>query len=289
MIDRMVGWVSGVTGLGAVPRGWSVSTGVAIVDVTDELGATVQQLVDATCRTELLGAGRDAKHRGHVALRVLSVRRIENVPLFRAFRSVTARFADEFAELGRPLPHVSTATADAAGAAALDAALGIDRARGESLLFHGTRRDVAEVIAKTGFEERVSAQGMFGLGIYFGDASSKADEYAGPGARGSMILARTWLGDPYVALASQSSFRRPPCIVGHSRVMCDHPRFTSLVAATGADDPRSVLTKHREFVLYAREQAYPELIVEFERVAATAANNNNNNNNNGGSDPSDSD
>jgi hypothetical protein len=266
--DKILAWGASLLPGAGLPPGWSShDEGVRVVDASAELLGPVQALVDATCRADLLGAGRDAAVSGHTALRVTAVRRIENVHLHRAYRAAVEVETAQFRHLSRPIPQVAASTASGGAAVAMQELLGVDTTAGELLLFHGTEPAIADIISTSGFDTRVSRQGLLGTGVYFGDASSKADEYAGRNSTsGTMILARVWIGDPYIALASQTGFRRPPCVVGHSGQACSHPRFTSVVAVTTEDHAGAVLTKHREYVVYEKSYTYPELVISYDRV-----------------------
>ena len=108
--------------------------------------------------------------------------------------------------------------------------------------------------------------GMFGAGMYFAERCSKADAYAGPGARGErakLIVARVVLGTPHVTKVPLNGVRRPPTLSGAfdggTRPPTAERRCDSVVFdGTGKN--------YREFVVFDRNQCYPEFVVEYERI-----------------------
>jgi hypothetical protein len=134
----------------------------------------------------------------------------------------------------------------------------------EVLLFHACKPEVAPVIAEQGFDERVcSLGGLFGAAVYFAENASKSGEYATESASGSafMFLSRVALGRPHMRPPQQhlNGERRAPCLaMGHTD--CTHERADSVVCVG------SVRFGYREFMVYDRRQAYPELLIEFKRV-----------------------
>ena len=49
----------------------------------------------------------------------------------------------------------------------------------EYFLLHGTKPSVVDVIEKQGLDFRLNSRGMLGKAVYFGESSTKADQYAG--------------------------------------------------------------------------------------------------------------
>jgi len=49
----------------------------------------------------------------------------------------------------------------------------------EYFLFHGTKQSGLKSIEDHGLDSRLSANTMFGSGVYFAESSTKADQYAG--------------------------------------------------------------------------------------------------------------
>ena len=72
-----------------------------------------------------------------------------------------------------------------------------------------------EVLARHGFDERVASPGgLYGLGCYFADASSKSHQYASKGVASNghhcMLHCRVTMGDPYITPGKLRKERRPP-------------------------------------------------------------------------------
>jgi hypothetical protein len=130
----------------------------------------------------------------------------------------------------------------------------------EFLMFHGTKPDAADLIAQNHFDMGyVCKTGLFGAGLYFAEASSKADEYVKPDDKDQfpVILARVTLGrvnycpkvDPTTdpgrkALESSCLGGGFHCVLG---------------------DRKKVRGTYREFIVYDHYQVYPHFIVYYKR------------------------
>ena len=239
-----------------------------LVDVTASLADSMQQLFSRTCDSRFIGQGRDGHGLTHRLMRVVSVHRVENAKLWRAY---AARRAD--LHTVRPGRRYAVSTDSAAPASWLRAQC-LERAKGEVMLFtgapsgqHGTP-DIIRIIAEQGPDERVSAMsGMFGAGVYFAERCSKADAYAGPGQpgdRAKLFVARVALGTPHVTSTAMNGLRRPPTLSGQvdgagapptAERRCDSVVFDG----TGRN--------YKEFIIFDRCLCYPEYMIEYERVA----------------------
>ena len=138
-----------------------------------------------------------------------------------------------------------------------------DGAAGEVALFHGTA--AANSIASAGFDVRYAfarrgAGAAFGRGVYFAESSSKADQYvqAGSDGRLCMFLSRVCLGR--CALVSRLRGAAPflPEVKGASTP--EVPVYYDSILA----DVEGM--RFREIVVGRDASAYPELMVEYERV-----------------------
>lgn len=125
----------------------------------------------------------------------------------------------------------------------------------ELFLFHGTAPDTARVIAKNGFDERVGAlTGLYGGGCYFAENSCKSNQYARvttPAGERTMLYCRVLMGDAYRTSANLREARRAPDKPGSGGAA-----FDSVLASGGAQ-------VHREFIVYDRNQVYPEFIIYY--------------------------
>ena len=229
------------------------------VDVTREMRQHVQDLADATCNANTLGQGRDAAPWGrYERLVVHRVTRIENPAAWRMYVAKRAALRDQLRQ-SQPVPREVVQTTSASWLPACEVEVN------EAFLWHGTKPAVADVILEHGFDERVgSLQGMFGAGVYFADMCSKSDQYctprnpatSGSDARFTMFLSRVMLGAAHSTATAMSQTRRPPNMPSMPGRAHD-----SIVYRPPAG-------RYPEFIVYDKNQAYPEFLVEFERALA---------------------
>lgn len=179
-----------------------------------EEGSAVWQQVcdfmDDRWRSEYIGIGRDGGGMTHRSFQVKKVWRVENGSLWR--RVVNRRAEVEACVEEAPF-------ANSVNKTELELTLDLDELRREVLLFHGSSKEVIDIITRQGFDERLASEkGMFGSGIYFANKSSKADCYssrhseASVGETCKMILARVTMGSTYRASSTMKGTRRPPFV-----------------------------------------------------------------------------
>jgi hypothetical protein len=245
-------------------RSFPGSTGdqhVELVDVTAEMLDAVQVLMDATCVGEFLGRGRSA----YSSMRVVSISRVENHTLWR-------RYAMQCRGHLRPADSKSAVQVDTWQHLPEELEESLDRGLNECFLFHGTKPELAAVICAQGFEERVANDhGLFGAGVYFAENSSKSDGYVKPDEKGycNMFLTRVCLGAPFISNNQLSGLRRPPCVEAcESGRACGHVRFDSVIGEKRGNDRRACLEKYREYIVYDRNQCYPEFLIRYVRESA---------------------
>ena len=139
----------------------------------------------------------------------------------------------------------------------LHASLDLDA--NEVFLFHGTDPQLAKVIAKHRFDERMAnLSGLYGGGSYFAENSCKSNQYARtPTAAGehAIMYCRVAMGDAFRTSSQLKNRRRAPDKPGGGG-----GTFDSVLASGGAQ-------VHREFIVYDRNQVYPEFIVYYTRWA----------------------
>jgi len=231
------------------------------IDVTREWKDEIQQLMDSTCKAQYIGQGRDNRGLNHKGYKVERVYRIENKEHWCAYalnRRSTGFWGASQQGNRHPTTIVST------WRDWMKHRLHQDKGSNEVFLFHGTRPDLVNVIAESGLDERVcSLGGLFGAGIYLAENSSKSDEYCTPDVQGlcSMFLVRAVLGTPYEALEPRNNSRRPPCMP-----RADQRLYDSVIGVMKQTHPRAFLEKYREFIVYDRNQVYPEFLIHFRRV-----------------------
>lgn len=148
----------------------------------------------------------------------------------------------------------------------------------EFFLFHGTKADIIQKITLEGFDLKFSRGGLFGRGIYFGENSSKSDEYCIADKNGTfyMLLVRVILGRNTLFLnAFQDRNHDDPCLLSNNNIdhncstsgtNCSDNKADSLISPTTKTHPNAYLKKYREFVVYDDDQIYPEFLIEYTRV-----------------------
>lgn len=133
----------------------------------------------------------------------------------------------------------------------------------ERMLFHGS--PFINAIVQKGFDERHAyIGGMFGAGIYFGEHSSKSNQYVygiggGTGCpihkdrscyicHRHLLLCRVTLGKSFLQFSAMKMAHAPP---GHHSV---------------AGRPSTGGLSFPEYVVYRGEQAYPEYLITYQIV-----------------------
>jgi hypothetical protein len=129
----------------------------------------------------------------------------------------------------------------------------LDASLNEVHLFHGTPPDIATLISRHGFDERVANMGgLYGAGTYFAENSCKSMQYtvsSNSDGEYTIIYSRVLLGHVHTTSQGMQGVRRAP-----DRVT--GVPFDSVVASGGTQ-------VHREFIVYDRAQTYPEFIIFF--------------------------
>eukprot|EP00928_Gymnodinium_smaydae_P026631 TRINITY_DN20846_c1_g2_i2.p1 TRINITY_DN20846_c1_g2~~TRINITY_DN20846_c1_g2_i2.p1 ORF type:complete len:261 (-),score=6.14 TRINITY_DN20846_c1_g2_i2:224-1006(-) len=181
--------------------------------------------------------------------RVKRVWQVQNAHLWQRFCAKKMCIGDCMQRQGTTSPRLPS----------INPSLLLDPSVNEVFAFHGTTRDVAKTIAREGFDERVSKNGLYGQGLYFTPQSCKAMRYALQDDSRSrwIILSRVVLGVPHTATVTNRNLRRPPEFLGSSPA-------DSIVASPG-DLPGAPSDHqfHTEFVLFDGTQAFPEYLIEF--------------------------
>eukprot|EP00055_Hartaetosiga_balthica_P018351 m.133831 g.133831 ORF g.133831 m.133831 type:complete len:309 (+) comp9493_c0_seq6:84-1010(+) len=244
------------------------------VDVTHEYGEWVSNVINKSSFVENIGRGRDSRGgSSHNFFEIVKVERVENPLLFQEYSARRNTMAKELKGCcplmpKPPLPQrlVVDGTIDEykhAGTMLVYEA-------GESLLFHGVREEATiPKIVRSGFDNRFNNLGMFGIGAYFAENGNKADEYTKGNENDHhfMVIGRVLLGDVHYQNLEDPSMRIPPRReqVGNNDTEL-YAHHHSVVANTKKEDPNAQLKLHREFIVYERSQAYPELIITYRRV-----------------------
>ncbi|XP_061184934.1 uncharacterized protein LOC133192948 [Saccostrea echinata] len=126
----------------------------------------------------------------------------------------------------------------------------------EYYFFHATKSQYVDVICSQGLDSRLAASGRLGAGVYGAEVASKSHQYAGCDNqnRYPMFLVRMSLGDIYLT-NSGGNYKRPPCKICTNPVCVTHQEIHDSVVANGG------AFSDREFVVYDRNQSYPEYLI----------------------------
>eukprot|EP00928_Gymnodinium_smaydae_P003416 TRINITY_DN11228_c0_g1_i1.p1 TRINITY_DN11228_c0_g1~~TRINITY_DN11228_c0_g1_i1.p1 ORF type:complete len:860 (-),score=80.19 TRINITY_DN11228_c0_g1_i1:209-2788(-) len=213
----------------------------------------VQELLDATF-FEKRTRDRPARSALGRRLEAVVVLRLENSELWAryalrraAIRSKRCRASDSLVTPVRTAASLPAVVAN-----------GLDDQVNEFLLFHGTTVPATRMIQQEGF--RVDLAGthrgtMFGAGVYFAEAASKADEYTSNDDEELhvMLLCRVCCGC-YLQTTDGD---------GHLDRHLDRSRYDSVLG-----DREAIVGTYREFVIYDGDQSYPEYLVVYRRSHA---------------------
>jgi len=239
-------------------------SGSWLVRESAEVVSQVEKLLNDTATPAEHGTGRDSHEQSFVKFKVTSVQRVENSVVWSAYAARRRALADALAGEGYTLPEparqlcTSHFLYPSEGGSLEDAA-------GEVFLFHGT--NFPESIASTGFDVRYAYAGAgagaaFGRGVYFAESASKSDQYVRPGAGRTLtlVLARVCLGRCQVVRDGRGRRNAPflPQVEGLSTPLVPAYYDSILTEVPGM--------RYREIVVGRDTAAYPELLVEYERV-----------------------
>jgi hypothetical protein len=233
-------------------------TGSWLVPEGADLVAQVEQLLNATAKPEERGTGRDSHDGRFKRFKVTSVKRVENSHIWSAYASRRRAVADALATEGYTLPASAQRLATADFVYPIEGGT-LENAAGEAFLLHGTTRP--ESIATSGFDVRYASAGAaFGRGVYFAESASKSDQYVSTGSSGklTMVIARVCLGRCQVVNRGRRDSPFLPKVEGKSTESV--PVYYDSILT---EVPRM---RFREVVVGKDTSAYPELLVEYERV-----------------------
>jgi serine/threonine protein kinase len=235
-----------------------------LVRESAEMEAAVEKLLNDTAKPETHGVG----HNGHgvrfARFKVVGVHRVENSQVWSAYAARRRALADALAQEGHVLPEGAQHLSTSKFLYPLEGGT-LEGAAGEVFLFHGTT--YPESIASSGFDVRYAYAGagagaIFGRGVYFAESASKSDRYASRHLDGklTLILARVCLGRCQVVRDGRGRLKAPFLPEVDTKSTAAVPVYYD-----------SILTEvpgmhFREVVVGRDTLAYPELLVEYERV-----------------------
>jgi len=269
----------------APPLSWSVLNcdhdEYKLVEVNQPLFEEISEFMRSTWEGDKIGKGRDGNGMDHKNFEIKKIWRVENSRLWRNY----CNKKDSLMVVGKMNIYSRWGKRTSCWDAVQKLG-GIENvtSKNECILFHGAPSnscsnskkeeddgivDKVNIITKQGFDERIGSGGLFGNGIYFSSKSSKADCYGGrPNGRDEssvgetvkMIISRVCMGNFHTTSHGSGDLKRPPCIQGcQPTISCDHKRYDSVFYdGTGRN--------YEEFIIYDRDQVYPEYVIEYERT-----------------------
>jgi len=245
-----------------IPSWWQKTPPMGESELLSVSGKTIdliQRLVDKTWKDVTT---RDRSYGKVARLRIVQVQQNHNPKLWANYCKARESIRESLpASRGK----LRMKTTDFLASDPDGALLGLpDAGVNEGLLFHGTKPSACESICKSDFmltKAGTGAGSLYGPGVYFGENSSKSDEYATDDTSGiwsglfAMLLCRVTCGNALVcadvapdvaALTRACAGERPQnhCVVG---------------------DREKARGTYREFIVYNSDQAYPEYVVIYRR------------------------
>ncbi|XP_069130990.1 uncharacterized protein [Argopecten irradians] len=229
----------------------------------------VKTLVEKSFDPKLVGKGHDAQGLSHSQIVVRKVERIENYSLYEDYSLARRKFFQRKGKGKIKCPPLESLPIQNKGPIRttkyINSHLLTDMFKdiNEHYFFHGTDEERIKRIAENGLDPRYGGDGMFGKGIYGAECSTKADQYADSSANrrlgGSrkMMMIRLLLGDTYVTSAAEN-YSLPPCKTCSKSKCFSHGQAYDSVVADGK-------WLFREFVVYDKNQCYPEYIITYDR------------------------
>ena len=136
----------------------------------------------------------------------------------------------------------------------------LDPQLNEVYLWHGTQVRIGLQIAQEDFSLTFAGSGagtMYGKGLYFSESSTKADEYSKDEPSGyydgvrALLLCRVCMGEFYY-----TADREPGAM----------EKFLQGISDSTLGDRAKAVKTYREFVVYDKDQVYPEYLVLYERL-----------------------
>ncbi|CAG5122479.1 unnamed protein product, partial [Candidula unifasciata] len=211
------------------------------VSVEPETKQSVIDLINKTWDPNLVGQGNDAFGLTHSKIRVIDVKRIENLTLFELYSTQRKLLFKKMLSKNKICPDIGKIRGSKGRVITTEHLKSFMKEElyyevNEHYLFHGTKAPKA--IAANGIDPRVSNEaGMFGKGIYTAEAFTKADQYT-----------------------ESVKLTRPPCIQCSSdKCSCSNQELYDSVMGDG----RWIF---REFVVYDQNQCYPEYLISYQRA-----------------------
>ena len=260
-----------------VPPYWKNKTGTNFVATNEVVRDALQKfMVDSSCSLPGCAATRQT--------RVLSVKRVENEPLWQTYQSMKKILKKNCAAHKQGILSLSAETKcqpawccnakkDKGGRDFLKyitpscihpitegkySEMNADI--NEFYLFHGTSPEMAMVICNNGFNPAASSDHcLYGIGSYFAINSCKSHQYSsrkGDPSNLVMLVCRVAMGSPHPTTGTHAGQRRPPMNSATPNLPFDSIFARRLIA-------NSRQQQHNEYVVFDCRQVYPEYIVQY--------------------------
>eukprot|EP01043_Picozoa_sp_COSAG02_P032794 COSAG02_NODE_2207_length_9517_cov_3.723508_1_plen_916_part_10 len=241
-------------GIEPIPKHWTIKAGSPPQKVDNS--AYMRKKFTALMRESILQGHENGCAMGHDMsnVQVVRVERVENTLLWQAYHQQKAILRERLKHQGLTCDDIAAVCPllDKANGRVLDAGLN------EFRLWHGTKPDVATILATSGFDERVARDtGLYGAGSYFADAACKSNQYATEtNAQGEhcMLQCRVLMGNHFNTTKNHQNQRRPPL----NPTTPGQPH-DSIFAQTGRANNGA--QAHNEFIVFQKNQVYPEYIL----------------------------
>eukprot|EP00927_Polykrikos_kofoidii_P033965 TRINITY_DN28801_c0_g1_i1.p1 TRINITY_DN28801_c0_g1~~TRINITY_DN28801_c0_g1_i1.p1 ORF type:complete len:383 (-),score=49.90 TRINITY_DN28801_c0_g1_i1:59-1207(-) len=227
-----------------------------LMPVDSKVITTVQTMLDETWKSVTT---RDRGYTKPQKFQVVQVNQNCNPKLWSNYVNAREQIRSKMDRCSRVYDDIKTSPY-------LDNSFGtIEEAVNECMLFHGTKPEAVENICKSDFMINLAgsaAGSLYGKGIYFGENSTKSDEYATDSNSGiykglyAMLLCRVTLG----RVLYDSSVNVNAADLQNK---CTSGQFDSILG-----DREKCRGTYREFIVFKNDVAYPELAIVYRRVDA---------------------
>mmetsp|Transcript_21677 Transcript_21677/g.45220 ORF Transcript_21677/g.45220 Transcript_21677/m.45220 type:complete len:862 (+) Transcript_21677:103-2688(+) len=194
---------------------------------------------------------------------VKRVIRVEDSDMFNRYIKRRDQIKMSRLKCAAPDPKIRTQQAIEAFPGLQEVVAQLDSDLNETYLWHGTRVRTGLQIAQEDFNLTFAGSGagtMYGKGLYFSESSTKADEYSQDEPSGyyhgvrALLLCRVCMGEFYYT---------------GEREQTAIEKFMQGISDSTLGDRAKAVNTYREFVVYNKDQVYPEYLVLYERLHGT--------------------
>jgi len=237
-------------------------------DEKQSITIAMQRMLDKTWKDQRT---RDARLHGRTGgmekFKVVNVRRNENPKSWISYFKLRAQLAEKLESRGgcKQWTAKTAATGLDGESCPVHDRAGLMNEVNEFYLFHGTKPSAVHAICKDDFALNLTgtnAGTLYGPGLYFAEASSKADEYASDDKEGifeglyALILCRVMCGNMHYTDAVRPNVQTLMDSIVKNRT------HQSVLG-----DREKCRGTYREFIVFDPDQVYPEYIIIYRRVS----------------------